>query len=205
METADRFRRVGNKLAIDFANTIVDVSAADGLECWTDLVDFLWAGGAAGATEAGELHREERRNPRKTAAAFRAALALRDAVRNVLKSIEGGYPASAASIERINGALRAGQTYVELEPHGFGWQLVHHPAEPGPMRALGPIARSIADIIMDDEAPQAVRKCAGDDCVLYFYDASRTGQRRWCSMSACGNRAKVAAHLQRTRVDRKAQ
>jgi predicted RNA-binding Zn ribbon-like protein len=30
-----------------------------------------------------------------------------------------------------------------------------------------------------------------------FYDESRAGSRRWCSMQRCGNRAKVRAHRQR--------
>ncbi len=38
-----------------------------------------------------------------------------------------------------------------------------------------------------------IRRCAADDCRMVFHDESRTGTRRWCSMSRCGNRAKVRA------------
>ncbi|QYG94028.1 CGNR zinc finger domain-containing protein [Iamia sp. SCSIO 61187] len=44
-----------------------------------------------------------------------------------------------------------------------------------------------------------VRACAHPDCVLHFYDTSRKGNRRWCSMAGCGNRAKAARHYARTR------
>lgn len=44
-----------------------------------------------------------------------------------------------------------------------------------------------------------VRECAADDCALVFVDASRPGNRRWCSMGACGNRHKVARHRRRSR------
>ncbi len=43
-----------------------------------------------------------------------------------------------------------------------------------------------------------IRPCAHPDCVLHFYDTSRKGNRRWCSMAACGNRAKAARHYART-------
>ncbi|WUH98662.1 CGNR zinc finger domain-containing protein [Spirillospora sp. NBC_00431] len=43
-----------------------------------------------------------------------------------------------------------------------------------------------------------LRRCAGGDCVLWFLDTSRNGRRRWCSMTGCGNRAKVNAHYART-------
>ena len=39
-----------------------------------------------------------------------------------------------------------------------------------------------------------VRMCAADNCALIYLDTSRPGNRRWCSMERCGNRAKVRAH-----------
>lgn len=46
-----------------------------------------------------------------------------------------------------------------------------------------------------------VRQCAGETCALLFVDASRAGGRRWCSMSGCGNKAKVAEFRRRERRD----
>ncbi|MFF2014095.1 CGNR zinc finger domain-containing protein [Streptomyces sp. NPDC058195] len=42
------------------------------------------------------------------------------------------------------------------------------------------------------ERPDRVRHCANAACVLWFYDVSKNGSRRWCSMEVCGNRAKTA-------------
>jgi len=39
-----------------------------------------------------------------------------------------------------------------------------------------------------------LRACDGHDCVLWFHDTSRSGRRQWCSMAACGNRAKARRH-----------
>jgi predicted RNA-binding Zn ribbon-like protein len=50
------------------------------------------------------------------------------------------------------------------------------------------------------EHPDRIRRCANDQCVLHFYDASRGGKRQWCSMAACGNRAKARRHYERTRA-----
>ncbi len=44
------------------------------------------------------------------------------------------------------------------------------------------------------EAPDRIRQCAHEQCVLFFYDTSKNGTRRWHSMSTCGNRAKAARH-----------
>jgi predicted RNA-binding Zn ribbon-like protein len=37
--------------------------------------------------------------------------------------------------------------------------------------------------------------------VLHFFDVSKNGTRRWCSMSGCGNRAKARRHYARSRQD----
>jgi predicted RNA-binding Zn ribbon-like protein len=47
---------------------------------------------------------------------------------------------------------------------------------------------------------ERIRACAGHDCVLHFYDASRSGRRQWCSMSGCGNRAKARRHYARSKA-----
>jgi predicted RNA-binding Zn ribbon-like protein len=47
--------------------------------------------------------------------------------------------------------------------------------------------------------PDRIRRCANHRCVLHFYDASRSGRRQWCSMAACGNRAKARRHYERSR------
>jgi hypothetical protein len=48
-------------------------------------------------------------------------------------------------------------------------------------------------------APPTTSHCDGSGCVLWFLDTFRNGGRRWCSMAACGNRAKAHAHYHRGR------
>jgi predicted RNA-binding Zn ribbon-like protein len=39
-----------------------------------------------------------------------------------------------------------------------------------------------------------LRACAAPECRWVFYDDSRNGAGRWCSMSSCGNRQKTARY-----------
>ncbi|MBK3630046.1 CGNR zinc finger domain-containing protein [Streptomyces sp. MBT49] len=48
-------------------------------------------------------------------------------------------------------------------------------------------------------APDRIRGCAQETCVLHFFDTSRNGTRRWCSMAVCGNRAKASRHYARAK------
>lgn len=63
------------------------------------------------------------------------------------------------------------------------------------------LAREAVQLFGSDLA-ELVRQCQSPTCTLYFLDTSRKGDRRWCSMSACGNKAKVAGFRQRQRQRR---
>ena len=69
-----------------------------------------------------------------------------------------------------------------------------------PHQALGTIARD-AVRLFGPEAGGRIRECSADDCELVYLDTSRSGNRRWCSMQRCGNRAKVRAHRARAAAE----
>ncbi|WP_049575791.1 CGNR zinc finger domain-containing protein [Nocardiopsis sp. SBT366] len=68
----------------------------------------------------------------------------------------------------------------------------------------GPAWTAAADFLDLRARPDRIRGCANPACVLHFFDTSKNGTRRWCSMSGCGNRAKAARHHARERAGRTA-
>ena len=191
------FLGVGKRLAVDFANTVYAPGDPEGaVRSWADVVAFLREAGAVESGEADRLRRMGRKNPRQCAAALARALELRRLVRAVLGAVAARERLRIAWLEAVNRALRSGAGAEALARAGSGWRLAFLADRRDPLAALAPIARSLAEIIA--EGPGApVRRCANPRCVLYFYDDSRTGRRRWCSMAVCGNRMKVAAHARR--------
>jgi predicted RNA-binding Zn ribbon-like protein len=65
-----------------------------------------------------------------------------------------------------------------------------------PDSLLWAIAEIVAKLICEEDFGQ-IKVCSG--CGLFFLDRTRRQIRKWCSMSACGNRAKQAAHRKRSR------
>jgi len=61
---------------------------------------------------------------------------------------------------------------------------------------LASLAREAVHLFGGEDAAH-VRQCQSPTCTLFFVDTSRSGDRRWCSMSACGNKAKVAEFRRR--------
>ena len=56
-------------------------------------------------------------------------------------------------------------------------------------------AESLLELL--ETAPDRVKHCQNPDCVLWFFDTTRNGTRRWCSMAVCGNRMKARRHYDR--------
>ncbi|MNH42693.1 CGNR zinc finger [compost metagenome] len=61
---------------------------------------------------------------------------------------------------------------------------------------LAPLAESAAELMAEGDF-DLVRVCEHPDCVLWFYDRTKSHRRRWCSMALCGNRHKVAEFRKR--------
>lgn len=66
--------------------------------------------------------------------------------------------------------------------------------------ALALIAQDAVDLLLSAEI-RRVRVCGADECALRFVDRSPARNRRWCSMSRCGNRTKVRLHQARARQE----
>ncbi|MET7438772.1 MULTISPECIES: CGNR zinc finger domain-containing protein [unclassified Streptomyces] len=121
-------------------------------------------------------------------ATLRHLLHTRDALRAIADgSLEGG-------ADRVDAVLAHGRVRVTLTPQGPGERPEFEDAAWGPAWLA---ARDYLELLTT--APDRIRRCAHTACILHFFDTSRNGTRRWCSMAACGNRAKASRHYARTK------
>ena len=103
----------------------------------------------------------------------------------------------ARHLDRINRTLRTPYTYA-LVPSPDGLSM-DHKHEGDPIEgALARLVESIAREVSQGH-PERMRVCSNPECRWVFHDTSRSGRRKWCDMSTCGNRAKVARHREKSR------
>jgi hypothetical protein len=95
---------------------------------------------------------------------------------------------------RVDAVLAHGRVRLTLTARGPGATPEFDDPSWGPAWLA---ARDYLELL--DNAPDRIRRCAHEACVLHFFDTSRNGTRRWCSMAACGNRAKASRHYARTK------
>jgi predicted RNA-binding Zn ribbon-like protein len=117
------------------------------------------------------------------------ALELRSGIVDVARALAGGHKLPEDALARIDVLTARPGVPEQVNAPATG-------VSPWPVEcALTSIAGNAAVIFSSRFI--RVRVCAGQDCGLIFYDGSAAGARRWCSMSRCGNRAKVRAHRAR--------
>jgi predicted RNA-binding Zn ribbon-like protein len=196
-EWIDGFLFVGNQLALDFLNTrpVLAEGPQELLPDAESLVRWLIAAGVLTSSKGKALARKWSKTPKATSF-LRRLLAFRERLRAVVLRQETGSPASEAFISEVNSLLEQHPSVISLRRNGEKLErgIAFEPAEPDEVWA--PIAMAVAELLSDVPAPR-VRKC--EACIVHYYDTSKKGSRRWCSMNICGNKIKVAAYQRRKR------
>jgi predicted RNA-binding Zn ribbon-like protein len=201
IETADGWIAAPpGELCLDFANTRYWRGSMQPTEQLGSVADLLaWCAAKAGlpADERAEVARWAAASP-GSATLFAEALALRETIYRLFHACGTG-PLPEADLTRLNRALLAAAPRHAVAPlgAGFGWPVP--PGEPGAVRLLTPVLWSAADLLTGKRLAR-VRHCANPDCQWLFLDDSKSGNRRWCAMSACGNRAKAHRHYARKKA-----
>jgi predicted RNA-binding Zn ribbon-like protein len=198
-EWVDGFLFLGNQLAVDFVNTrpVLDEGPKELLPDMESLERWLVAAGVLSSPKQAIHLRRWRESP-KGAAFLKRLLAFRETLREEIIRQEGGLPISEAFLAELNRLLKKHPSRMAVQRHAkeFSLNLVFEPREPEDVWA--PIGAAAADLL-SGVPKDRVRKCESESCVLHFYDTSKKGSRRWCSMNLCGNKVKVAAYQERRR------
>lgn len=189
-------------LSLDFVNTRYWRGSDAPTETLHTLDDLLgWCERTAGVPAALiEAYRHARVHNRHDEAgasvALRAALTLREALFQLyLAHAEGREPA-AAPLATLHRYVRHAAHRADLVRHGGRYLWALDARRDRLEDVLAPVLWSAADLLGGTRLAR-VKRCANDRCQWVFIDDSKSGNRRWCSMSACGNRAKAHRHYHR--------
>lgn len=185
-------RFIGGRLALDFINIVPRNNELS----WDELIAFLESARIVTPERGGELLALRGSDPQSAESLLRKAQRLAAALRRAFDAVLHRQRVAREWIEPVNEALRITEGHDELVSTDQNWEIQFVASESGLEWLLAAVARSAAEII--SEGPRArLRVCANPRCRLFFYDTSRTHRRRWCSMTVCGNRHKVAAFARR--------
>jgi len=135
-----------------------------------------------------------------SAAAFEAALALREAIRDYLEREPAERRRDASIRDALDRAMKrfplrvttAGKEGLKLAPAGT------HPVS-GLSAVIAELYNGSANGTLD-----RLKMCASNECKRVFFDRSKPGTRRWCQSTLCGNRQKTRAYRERLKREQEA-
>lgn len=190
---------VGGDAALDFVNTVAGTTKARDDDALTDfdaLAEWAEAAGLSDANEAALMRAEAAAAPGPAVIALTRARATREGLHRLFGRIAaGGVPTLAdrgAFETEAQEARRAGRLAVDVGRRSVRWEVK---VEAAPLDAVRHRVAFAAEALLLGPELARVRECEG--CSWLFVDRSKSGRRRWCSMAACGNRAKARRHHQR--------
>jgi len=123
-----------------------------------------------------------------------AAVELREIIRELLEQRKAGVQGDPAA---LNGFLRKAVSHPQLVWSPSGEMRVDRlRKQQTAEQFLATLAEGAAQLLVEGDF-SLIRTCEHPDCVLWFYDRTKSHKRRWCSMASCGNRHKVAEFRKR--------
>ena len=173
--------------ALDFLNTVplVDGALVDLFVSDSSVAEWLRL---SGWPVEGDTHAT------RPSALLSAARELRGVIRTLIERRTAG---KRLDPEPLNAFLAEVRSFTKLSQKKDGsLQLRLKWKQRTAHEILAPLAQSAAELLAEADF-NLVRNCESEQCVLWFYDRTKSHQRRWCSMANCGNRHKVAAYRQR--------
>lgn len=181
-------RLLGGRLSVNFVNA----STSNSELSWEDLIGFLGSVRIVSSERGTQLLILPQSDPQAADGLLLKARRLSGNVRLAFSALVRKQTVAPKWIEPVNEILQITEGHDELVHEGGAWRIEFIAREAGLDWLLAALARSAAEI-MAEGARARLRLCANPNCGLFFYDDSRTHRRRWCSMTTCGNRSKVAA------------
>lgn len=187
---------VPGSLALALINTVVldrgekrdRLSSPDDLACWWEAVckdhpdECAIRGAGEPITWTSDL--------------LEAVKALRMALRTLLTHVVEQHAVVEEDLQPVNAVLARGYAALERTAHGHV-KVVARLRESEQGSVLVPIALSALRLFTESDW-RRLHQCQSDRCIIFFYDTTRSGTRRWCTPD-CMNRARSIRHYQMTK------
>jgi predicted RNA-binding Zn ribbon-like protein len=198
---ASNFHLLGGALCLDFANSTnwsADEKPFDLFWDYPALLQWSLQLGVFNLPQAERLMQLASQRDPEAQAVLEKTRRLRQAIYRIFSCAADGANAPDEDLALLNATLSEAlpNRQVRSQQGGFVWDWSEDsPALDG---LLWRVAQSAGDLLTSEQLKR-VKRC--DGCGWLFLDTTRGGQRRWCDMSICGNRAKARRYYARGKVE----
>jgi predicted RNA-binding Zn ribbon-like protein len=187
------FELSGGDFSLDFVNT-VDLRPSESpkelLATYHDVCSWARQAGVITSKQESSLKRKAARLPKEAERARKKIVQARECLFRVLSAVVDGGTVPEEALNQWNQFVRHAMVHFELAPrkNGLAWRNAADSEELDFM--LWPVVHAAVMLLTGPDVPR-IRRCASEKCDWMFLDRSKRGNRRWCDMTVCGNRAKA--------------
>ena len=190
-------RLLGGRLCLDFVNSIENRAGhapEDFLTSYPDLVRWGRHAGLIGDASAARLIDLAAADEPRARQVLHQALELRAALHRLFLAVATRRRPNPVDLDHLRRAYADAMSTATLVPGeervAWDWRL----DAPRLEQLLWPVARSAIDLLTAGD-PRRIKVCENPyGCGWLFYDSSKNGSRRWCSMEGCGSQVKMRRH-----------
>ena len=181
----------GGLLCLDYINSVpnrVEDPHPDYLSDIHDLIAWARRLEVINAKTGRRLIAEANKQPKRGDSFFGEAIAFREVLYALFWHVSAGKKIPSTVLDRYNGMLKMYFPLLQIKqlPDGFGedWML----EEISFKKLLAPILNDSYETLLSDKLNR-IKECS--NCGWLFYDTTKNGKRRWCSMKSCGSSVKA--------------
>jgi predicted RNA-binding Zn ribbon-like protein len=181
MQTAEEIPFVGGHVALDFVNTAEERGHAAAQDVLLTPADLRTWGRRTGLLSSVATSRDE-------AGELESAIDARELLYTLLAARVNGTKPQKAKLAKLADLAAEAYSAATLESGRDGqleWRW-----DRGDLASVRHVAVTSAAELLRSPPAARLKQCPGDRCGWLFLDASKRGNRRWCSMSECGQDAK---------------
>lgn len=183
---------IGGDVSLDFVNTAEERGHPESIDVLRTPSDLVRWGRRYGLLD-------EHASAHASAAELRRALDARELLYALFNDRVAGRRAGADQLARLAELNAAAYRAGRLEQTESG-ELAWHWSRSDPAGIRHTAVTAAAQLLAADPSPR-LKQCPGDHCGWFFIDATKRGNRRWCSMSGCGQDAKSARRRARSATE----
>lgn len=192
---------IAGHACLDFLNTTGGGAKSrenERLLSYQDLVEWALLSKVITNSQRTSLRRLAKASPEDAHASLARAQIFREALHHVFVAQARGGKAEEGPLQAVREEVSRCliQSDLKQEAHGFSRSVDLKAA--GLDTILLRVGLLANDLLLSDDL-RLVKNC--DRCSWLYLDRSKGGRRRWCSMRACGNRAKVQRFAKRQRAE----
>ncbi|WP_336517808.1 CGNR zinc finger domain-containing protein [Pollutibacter soli] len=200
-EIIDKIELDGGRLCLDFVNTVanrVEDPPPDYLQRMNDFIAWGLRLGIISHSIARHLAKRSEASPKEAADFLKETIAFREILYTIFSKHMRLEKIPAAIFEKYNAVVRQTFAHIEIKNSGSGFIEYFNLADNDYNQILSSVVNDSYEFLLSKPA-ERLKSCPS--CGWLFYDSTKNGRRRWCSMKSCGSNAKALEWYRRTKAE----